>query len=67
MSIRFPFVTGCLVLISLVTGMAGASALVRVSVRRVKVAMASGCPATHPWGLAATRLTAAANARASPV
>jgi hypothetical protein len=41
-------------------------ALVRVSVRRIKVAMASGCPAAQVWGLAATRLGAAANARASP-
>src|ERR1700716_2139119 len=41
-------------------------ALVRVSVRRIKVAMASGCPAAQVWGLAATRLAAAANARASP-
>ncbi|HKG99489.1 MAG TPA: IS1380 family transposase [Bradyrhizobium sp.] len=41
-------------------------ALVRVSVRRIKVAMASGCPAAPVWGLAATRLGAAANARASP-
>ncbi len=41
-------------------------ALVRVSVRRIKVAMASGCPAAQVWGLAATRLNAAANARASP-
>jgi len=41
-------------------------ALVRVSVRRIKVAMASACPAAYAWGCAATRL-AAANARASPV
>jgi len=41
-------------------------ALVHVSVRRIKVAMASGCPAAQVWGLAATRLGAAANARASP-
>src|SRR5262245_32182806 len=41
-------------------------ALVRVSVRRIKVAMASGCPAAHVWGRAATRLAAAAKARASP-
>jgi hypothetical protein len=40
-------------------------ALVRVSVRRIKVAMASACPAAHAWGCAARRL-AAANARASP-
>src|SRR4249919_3912044 len=41
-------------------------ALVRVSVRRIKVAMASACPAAHTWGCAAKRLAAAANARASP-
>jgi Transposase DDE domain group 1 len=41
-------------------------ALVCVSVRRIKVAMASGCPAAQVWGLATTRLDAAANARASP-
>jgi hypothetical protein len=41
-------------------------ALVRVSVRRIKVAMASGCPAAQVWGLAAIRLGAAVNARASP-
>ena len=41
-------------------------ALVRVSVRRIKVAMASACPAAHAWGCAARRLAAAANARASP-
>ena len=41
-------------------------ALVRFSVRRIKVAMASGCPAAQVWGLAATRLGAAAYARASP-
>ncbi len=41
-------------------------ALVRISVRRIKIAMASGCPAAQVWGLAATRLGAAANARASP-
>src|SRR5438034_2700956 len=40
-------------------------ALVRISVRRIKVAMASGCPAAQAWGLAASRLAAAANARAS--
>jgi len=42
-------------------------ALVRISVRRIKVAMASGCPAAQAWGLAASRLAAAANARASPI
>ena len=40
-------------------------ALVRISVRRIKVAMASGCPAAAVWGLAATRLMA--RARASPI
>ena len=34
--------------------------------RRIKVAMASACPASHTWGRAAKRLAAAANARASP-
>ena len=33
-------------------------ALVRVSVRRIKVAMASGCPTAATWGLAAVRLAA---------
>ena len=41
-------------------------ALVRISVRRIKIAMASGCPAAQVWGLAAIRLALAANARASP-
>jgi len=41
-------------------------ALVRVSVRRIKIAMASGCPAALAWGGAAVRLNAAASARASP-
>jgi hypothetical protein len=41
-------------------------ALVQVSVRRIKVAMASACPAAEVWGLAATRLAAAARTRASP-
>jgi hypothetical protein len=35
-------------------------ALVRISVRRIKVAMASACPAAAVWGLAAARLAAAA-------
>jgi hypothetical protein len=39
-------------------------ALVRVSVRRIKIAMASACPAAEDWTRAAVRLTAAA--RASP-
>jgi hypothetical protein len=41
-------------------------ALVRISVRRIKIAMASGCPAAVTWGIAALRLNAAARARASP-
>jgi hypothetical protein len=41
-------------------------ALVTISVRRIKVAMASGCPVTVTRGLVATRLAAAANARTSP-
>ena len=42
-------------------------ALVRISVRRIKIAMASGCPAAHHWGCAAVRLNAAVGARASPL
>src|SRR5436189_2659041 len=41
-------------------------AVVRVSVRRVKIAMASACPAAQDWGRAAIRLAIAAIARASP-
>jgi hypothetical protein len=41
-------------------------ALVRVSVRRIKIAMASSCPAAQVWGCAAVRLNAAASARGSP-
>jgi hypothetical protein len=41
-------------------------AIVRVSVRRIKVAMASSCPTAQLWALAATRLGAAAKTRASP-
>jgi Transposase DDE domain group 1 len=37
-------------------------ALVRVSVRRIKVAMASGCPTTAAWGIAAVRLAAYSDA-----
>jgi len=40
-------------------------AVVTKSVRRIKIAMASGCPSTHVWGLAAARL-AAPNVRGSP-
>jgi Transposase DDE domain group 1 len=41
-------------------------ARVHVSVRRIKIAMTSGCPVAGIWGEAATRLNAAAAARASP-
>jgi hypothetical protein len=41
-------------------------ALVNISVRRIKVAMASSCPAAQNWGIAAVRLALAALARASP-
>ena len=41
-------------------------ALVRISVRRIRIAMASACPAAQEWGHAARRLAEAAKARASP-
>ena len=41
-------------------------ALVRISVRRIKIAMASGCPVASTWGRVAVRLAAAASARGSP-
>ena len=41
-------------------------ALVRVSVRRVKIAMASACPAAQDWGRAAIRLAAVAKPRTAP-
>jgi hypothetical protein len=41
-------------------------ALVRMSVRRVKIAMASACPAAADWGHAVRRLAEAARARAAP-
>jgi DDE family transposase len=41
-------------------------ALVRISVRRIRIAMASACPAAQIWGIAAIRLPLAALARASP-
>jgi hypothetical protein len=41
-------------------------ALVRISVRRIKFAMPSACPAARDWGRAAVRLAIAALARASP-
>ena len=41
-------------------------ARVRISVRRIKIAMASACPAAEQWACAARRLAQAAKARASP-
>ena len=41
-------------------------ALVRISVRRIKIAMASACPQAQVWGRAAVVLNAAASARGSP-
>src|ERR1700682_6503170 len=41
-------------------------ALIRISVRRIKIAMASACPAADEWARAAHRLATAAKARASP-
>jgi hypothetical protein len=41
-------------------------ALVRISVRRIRIAMASACPAAQDWGRAAVRLAISAIARASP-
>jgi len=41
-------------------------ALVRISVRRIKIAMASSCTVADIWGAAAERLNAAAQARGSP-
>jgi hypothetical protein len=41
-------------------------ALVRISVRRIKIAMASACPAAEDWTRAAQRLADLAKARASP-
>ena len=38
-------------------------ALVRISVRRIRIAMASACPTAREWGQAVHRL---ANARAAP-
>ena len=42
-------------------------ALVRISVRRIKIAMASACPAAQHWDHAARHLADAAKARAAPV
>jgi hypothetical protein len=41
-------------------------ALVSISVRRIKIAMASGCPTAPVWGRVVVRLNAAARARGSP-
>jgi Transposase DDE domain group 1 len=41
-------------------------AFATISVRRIKIAMALGRPVAVTWGLVATRLAAAANARISP-
>jgi hypothetical protein len=41
-------------------------ALVRISVRRIKIAMASACPAAQDWRRAAIQLQLASLARASP-
>jgi hypothetical protein len=41
-------------------------ALVRISVRRIRIAMASACPSAQIWGTAAVRLNLAARARAGP-
>ena len=41
-------------------------AYVRISIRRIKFAMASSCPVAAVWGRAATRLNVAASARGSP-
>jgi hypothetical protein len=41
-------------------------ALVRISVRRIKLAMASACPVARDWGIAAIRLANPALARAPP-
>jgi len=42
-------------------------ALVRISVRRIRFAMASACPSAGDWGAAARRLADAAITRAAPV
>jgi hypothetical protein len=41
-------------------------ALVCISVRRIKIAMASACPVAHDWNRAALLLNTAASARGSP-
>jgi hypothetical protein len=47
-------------------GLLKIGARVLISVRRIKISMASACPAATAWALAASRLAAAANTRASP-
>ena len=47
-------------------GLLKIGARVLISVRRIKISMASACPAETAWALAASRLAAAANTRASP-
>jgi Transposase DDE domain group 1 len=42
-------------------------ALIRISVRRIRIAMASACPTADEWAGAARRLADAAKARAAPV
>jgi hypothetical protein len=42
-------------------------ALIRISVRRIRIAMASACPAADEWARAARRLADVAKARAAPV
>jgi len=42
-------------------------ALIRISVRRIRIAMASACPAAEHWGHAARRLANVATARAGPI
>jgi Transposase DDE domain group 1 len=41
-------------------------AVVRISIRRIKIAMASGCPVARAWSDAAVLLNAAVSARGSP-
>jgi len=41
-------------------------ALVRISVRRIRIALSSACPNAQIWGVAAVRLSLAARARAGP-
>jgi hypothetical protein len=42
-------------------------AIVRISVRRIRIAMASACPSAHAWGTAVRHLAEAARARAAPI